>query len=39
MLALAAAMAAEKNLPWGRRLRAPIGIALLIAAAVLPLRA
>jgi len=33
MLALAAAMAAEKNLPWGRRLRAPIGAVLLAAAA------
>ncbi len=29
MLALAAVMAAEKNLPWGRRLRAPLGIGLL----------
>jgi predicted metal-binding membrane protein len=29
MLALAAAMAAEKNLPWGRRLRRPLGVALL----------
>jgi predicted metal-binding membrane protein len=29
MLALAAVMAAEKNLPWGRRLRAPLGIALI----------
>jgi len=29
MLALAAAMAAEKNLPWGARLRAPLGVALL----------
>ena len=33
MLALAAAMAAEKNLPWGRRLRAPLGAVLLAAAA------
>ena len=33
MLALAALMAAEKNLPWGRRLRAPLGIGLLLAAA------
>ena len=33
MLALAAAMAAEKNLPWGRRLRAPLGVGLLAAAA------
>jgi predicted metal-binding membrane protein len=33
MLALAALMAAEKNLPWGRRLRAPLGFGLLAAAA------
>lgn len=29
MLLLAAVMAAEKNLPWGRRLSAPLGVALL----------
>jgi predicted metal-binding membrane protein len=29
MLALAAVMAAEKNLPWGRRLRTPLGVGLL----------
>ena len=29
MLALAAVMAAEKNLPWGRRLRTPLGIGLV----------
>ncbi len=29
MLALAAVMAAEKNLSWGRRLRTPLGIGLL----------
>ena len=29
MLVLAAVMAAEKNLPWGRRLRTPLGLALL----------
>jgi predicted metal-binding membrane protein len=29
MLALALVMAAEKNLPWGRRLSAPLGAALL----------
>ena len=29
MLALGAVMAAEKNLPWGRRLSAPLGVALL----------
>ena len=33
MLALAALMAAEKNLPFGRRLRTPIGLALLAGAA------
>ncbi|HEX6945159.1 MAG TPA: DUF2182 domain-containing protein [Casimicrobiaceae bacterium] len=35
MLLLAAVMAAEKNLPWGRRLRAPLGAALLAGAALL----
>jgi len=30
MLVLAAIMAAEKNLPWGRRLRAPLGIGLVL---------
>jgi predicted metal-binding membrane protein len=29
MLALGAVMAVEKNMPWGRRLSAPLGIALL----------
>jgi len=29
MLALAAVMAAEKNLPWGARLRTPVGVALV----------
>jgi predicted metal-binding membrane protein len=29
MLALAAVMAAEKNLPWGQRLRTPLGLGLL----------
>jgi predicted metal-binding membrane protein len=29
MLALAAVMAAEKSLPWGRRLRTPLGVGLL----------
>ncbi|MFO1316671.1 MAG: DUF2182 domain-containing protein [Burkholderiales bacterium] len=33
MLALAAVMAAEKNLRWGRRLRTPLGVALIAAAA------
>jgi len=32
MLALGAVMAAEKNLPAGRRLASPIGAALLLAA-------
>jgi predicted metal-binding membrane protein len=35
MLVLAGVMAAEKNLPQGRRLRAPLGVALLAGAAVL----
>ena len=29
MLALGAVMAAEKNLPWGRKLSAPLGVALI----------
>jgi predicted metal-binding membrane protein len=29
MLVVAAAMAAEKNLPWGRRLRMPLGLGLI----------
>ena len=29
MLVLAAAMAAEKNLSWGARVRTPLGLALL----------
>ena len=29
MLLLAAVMAAEKNLPWGRKLRAPLGLGLI----------
>jgi len=35
MLLLAAAMAVEKNMPWGRRLSAPLGVALLAWAALL----
>ncbi len=35
MLALAAAMAAEKNLSWGRRLRTPLGLGLIGWAAFL----
>ncbi|MBV8035019.1 DUF2182 domain-containing protein [Roseateles sp.] len=37
MLLLAAVMAIEKNLPWGRRLSAPLGVALLAWAAMLAL--
>jgi predicted metal-binding membrane protein len=33
MLALGAVMAVEKNMPWGRRLSAPLGVVLLAAAA------
>jgi predicted metal-binding membrane protein len=32
MLALAAVMAAEKNLPGGQRLRTPVGLGLLAGA-------
>jgi predicted metal-binding membrane protein len=35
MLALAAAMAAEKNAPWGRHVRTPLGIALIAWAGVM----
>jgi predicted metal-binding membrane protein len=35
MLLLAAVMAIEKNARWGRRLSAPLGLALLAWAAVL----
>jgi predicted metal-binding membrane protein len=35
MLVLAAAMAAEKNLPWGARLRTPLGIGLMAWGGVL----
>jgi predicted metal-binding membrane protein len=38
MLVLGAVMAAEKNLPWGRRLSAPLGIALGVAGVVLVLQ-
>jgi predicted metal-binding membrane protein len=37
MLALAAAMAIEKNLPWGRRLRTPLGLALIGGASAIVL--
>ena len=35
MLLLAAVMAVEKNMPWGRRISAPLGVALLAWAALL----
>ena len=35
MLLLGAIMAAEKNLPWGQKLAAPIGVALLLWAGVM----
>jgi predicted metal-binding membrane protein len=35
MLALGALMALEKNMPWGRRVSAPLGVALLAGSAVL----
>lgn len=35
MLVLAALMAIEKNVSWGRRLSAPLGVALLAGAALL----
>jgi predicted metal-binding membrane protein len=34
MLALGALMAAEKNLPWGRRISAPLGVALVIGGVI-----
>ena len=37
MLLLGLVMAAEKNLPWGRRLSAPLGASLLTVAAVIVL--
>lgn len=37
MLALAAVMAIEKNMPWGRRLSAPLGITLLLTGAAIAL--
>ena len=38
MLGLGAVMAAEKNLPWGRRLTTPLGLLLLGAGTALVLR-
>ncbi len=37
MLVLGTIMAIEKNMPWGRRLSAPLGVVLLAAALTLPL--
>jgi predicted metal-binding membrane protein len=37
MLALGAAMAIEKNMPWGRRLAAPLGVCLLAWSATIAL--
>ena len=39
MLALAAVMAAEKNLPWGRQLRTPVGVGLIAWGVVLAVAA
>ena len=39
MFIVAGAMAAEKNLPWGRRLRTPLGLGLIVWGAVLALTA
>jgi predicted metal-binding membrane protein len=36
MLVLGAIMAVEKNMPWGRRLSHPLGVALLACAVLLP---
>jgi predicted metal-binding membrane protein len=38
MLALGAFMAIEKNLPWGRRLSAPLGVLLLCCGLALGLK-
>jgi predicted metal-binding membrane protein len=38
MLAIGGVMAIEKNAPWGRRLSAPLGVTLLVLAAVVVLR-
>jgi predicted metal-binding membrane protein len=35
MLLLGAIMAAEKNLPWGRRLSAPLGVTLIAIACLI----
>jgi len=38
MLLIGALMAAEKNLPFGRRLAAPLGVVLLVGAALIVVR-
>jgi predicted metal-binding membrane protein len=38
MLALGAVMAIEKNLPWGRKLSAPVGLVLLACGALIALK-
>jgi predicted metal-binding membrane protein len=38
MLVLGVVMAAEKNLPWGRRLSAPVGVILIVCAVALVVR-
>jgi predicted metal-binding membrane protein len=35
MLGLGAMMAIEKNLPWGRKLSVPLGVALLVCGALI----
>ena len=37
MLALGALMAMEKNMPWGRKLSAPVGVALLASGVLIVL--
>ncbi len=38
MLVLGSVMAVEKNMPWGRRLSKPLGMALIVCGAVVALR-
>jgi predicted metal-binding membrane protein len=38
MLVLGAVMATEKNVPWGRRLSTPLGVALLVWGGAILLR-
>jgi predicted metal-binding membrane protein len=38
MLALGAIMAVEKNMPWGQKLSAPVGVALITCGAMISLR-